>query len=113
MTNLSTARVTVSRRNGQQYELTKKTEIESSIMRANERKYHQTEGHGQIQKGAILKDLGVMGTGRKADEVLHGTYRPPYGTTHITKHFLLPSNAQRDIKLSHSSLIRNFVRGGI
>jgi hypothetical protein len=88
MKNLSTTRVTVSRRNGQQYELTKKNDIETSIMRANERKYHQTEGHGQIQKGAILRDLGVMGTGPKVEEVLKGTYRVPHGTTNATRHFL-------------------------
>lgn len=62
------------RRDGQQYDTTKKHEIENSIMRENERKYHQMEGHGQVQKGVILKDLGVMGTGPKAEEVLQGIY---------------------------------------
>jgi hypothetical protein len=70
MTNLSTSWVTVTRRDGRQRDITKKKEIENSIMQANERKFHQTEGHGQIQKGAILKDLAVPGTGPKAEDVL-------------------------------------------
>jgi hypothetical protein len=111
LTNLSTTRVTISRCNGQQYELTKKNDIETSIMRANERKYHQTEGHGQIQKGAILKDLGVMGTGPKVAEVLRGTYKAPYGTTHITKQFLSSLERPAGYKIIPFITYKEFCKG--
>jgi hypothetical protein len=88
MNKLSTSRITISTQNGLQIELTKQTEIEKSIMKANERKYHQTEGHGQLQKGRLLRDLGTMGTGPKSPEVLSGTYISPHGTTTVTTQFL-------------------------
>jgi hypothetical protein len=88
LTNLATSRVTLSTSHGQQVELTKKADIEKSIIRANERKYHQTEGHGQVQTGWLLHDLGIMGTGPQSEAVLSGTYVPPPGTTAATTQFL-------------------------
>jgi hypothetical protein len=86
--NLSTSRVIRSTPNGQQIELTKKEEIEKSIIKANELKYHQTEGHGQLQQGRLLRDLGTLGTGQWSEAILAGTYIAPPGTTAITTQFL-------------------------
>jgi Reverse transcriptase (RNA-dependent DNA polymerase). len=35
-----------------------------------------------------LKDLGILGTGDKAEQVLQGIYSTPQGTNRATKHFL-------------------------
>lgn len=86
--NLSTSRVTLSTKNGQQRELTKQEDIDLSILRSNECKCHQTEGHGQLQKGQLLKDLGTLGTGAKVEQVQLGTNRPPSGTSTATRQFL-------------------------
>lgn len=103
MINLSTSWVTVTKRDDRQCHIIKKNEIENSIMQANERKFHQTEGHGQLQKGALLKDLGVLGTGPKVEDVLRGTYHPPHGTTRTTTQFL--ASLQRPANFKNVPLI--------
>jgi hypothetical protein len=62
--------------------------MENVIMHTNKKKYHQTEGCGQLQKGELLRDIGTMGTGPKTSKILDGTYRIPSGTTAITKKFI-------------------------
>jgi hypothetical protein len=56
--------------------ITKKDQIEHFIMQSNEKKFHQTEGHGQLQKGILLADVGTMGTGPQTAGILAGTYIP-------------------------------------
>jgi hypothetical protein len=86
--NLATSRLTVTTTTGMTKELTQKEAIEDHIIWSNEKKYHQTEGHGQLQKGQLLHDTGIMGTGPKANQILQGVYTPPVGTSEVTKSFL-------------------------
>lgn len=51
VTNLSTSRITYRQGNGNQKEVTSQLHMERCIMQANEKKFHQMEGCGQIQKG--------------------------------------------------------------
>jgi translation initiation factor RLI1 len=74
--------------NGQEKEITKKEQMEYYIMKSNEQKYHQTEGHGQLQKGQLLTEVGITGTGPKSAQILEGSYKPPAGTNYATKQFL-------------------------
>jgi hypothetical protein len=88
VTNLSTSRLKVSTPNGMEKEITNKHQMERYIIQSNECKYHQTEGHGQLQQGQLLCDIGITGTGKKSAQILEGSYQPPRGTNHVTKQFL-------------------------
>jgi hypothetical protein len=74
MANLSTARVIISDRQGQQREIIQKQLIERHIISSNQRKYHQTEGQCPLTQGQLLKDIGLLGDGPKVKDILHGTY---------------------------------------
>ena len=69
-------------------EVTTKPSVEQPIMASNEKKYHQTEGRGQLQKGIFLREFGTMGIRHKADQVLQGIYQMPQGTLPATKTFV-------------------------
>lgn len=84
VTNLSMSRVTISRAEGTPHEITNQYQMENVIIHTNEKKYQQTKGCGQLQKGELLQDIGTMGTGPKTCKILDGTYRIPSGTTAIT-----------------------------
>lgn len=84
--NLSTSRITITTKGGRFVEKVKNEEVELGILRANEVKYHQTEGTGQLQQQQLLHDLGTMGEGNCVPAVLSGTYRVPSGTSKVTKH---------------------------
>lgn len=86
--NLSTSRLTVTRKEGKDKEISTKNKIEAYIISANKKKYHQTEGQGQLQKGQLLREVGVMGTGPQSDKILNGTYYPPPGTSEVAMSFL-------------------------
>jgi hypothetical protein len=88
MANASTSQVLTCTKLGKQVELVHKIEVEQCILQENERKYHQMEGTGQLQKGCLLQDLGTMGEGPKVDSLLVGKYIPPLGTSRHTKQFL-------------------------
>jgi len=88
MTNLATTKVTITKTNGIEKEVTNKEEMERCIIASNEGKFHQTEGTGQLQKGQLLKDIGSMGDGRKVEQILSGTYKCPPGTSQATHNFL-------------------------
>jgi Endonuclease/Exonuclease/phosphatase family./Reverse transcriptase (RNA-dependent DNA polymerase). len=99
MSNLSTSRITVKSSNGKQKDIIQKELMERYIIAANEKKYHQTEGHGKLQKGKLLRDIGVMGSGPATRGILMGTYKPPASTDQCTKQFLAklkcPTNATK------------------
>jgi hypothetical protein len=86
--NLATSRVIATTKRGRKIEVTDKEEMEKCILRENERKYHQTEGTGQLQTGRFLSDFGTMGDGTQVDSLLHGRYLAPRGVSKITKDFL-------------------------
>lgn len=88
VTNLTTSRLTVTMPNGQEMEITNKQQIEYYIMKSNDSKYHQTEGHGQLQRSQLLRDVGITGTGPNSTQILTGIYTPPIGTNNATKLFL-------------------------
>jgi hypothetical protein len=88
MQNLTTSRITVTTSNGTPKELVHKDLIETHIIKANEKKYHQTEGFNPLQHGQLLKDIGTLGTGPQVEKILQGTYTPPPGTNRITRMFL-------------------------
>ena len=73
LANMSTSRVITCNKKGRKKELVQKEDVEQCILQENERKYHQTEGTGQLQTGQLLRDLGKMGEGPKAEALLHGT----------------------------------------
>jgi Reverse transcriptase (RNA-dependent DNA polymerase). len=95
--NLSTIRVTTRTRRGKKVELVQKEDVERCILQENERKYHQTEGTGQLQRGQLLHDLGAMGEGQKVEALLNGHYAPPMGTSRHTKDFLRVMKTPPDI----------------
>jgi hypothetical protein len=70
--NLSTSRISVTTSTGVEKEFTRKDQIEHLIIRSNEKKYHQTEGHGQLQHGRLLADVGIM-HGNRARNRCHFT----------------------------------------
>lgn len=86
--NLSTCRITVTTKRGRTVELLQKEEVEQCILKENERKYHQTEGTGQLQQGQLLRDLGTMGNGERVEALLSGTYLAPRGASAATREFL-------------------------
>lgn len=69
-------------------ELFQQRPMVEAIMRENERKFHQTEGCGQLQSGRLLRDIGVMANGQTTDRILNGTYNIPHGTTSATRSFI-------------------------
>jgi hypothetical protein len=88
MSDLSTSRITVTHSNGKQKEVIQKELMERYIIAANEKKFHQTEGHGKLQKGKLLQDIGIMGSGPATSHILTGKYKPPAGTDHSTRQFI-------------------------
>jgi ABC-type siderophore export system fused ATPase/permease subunit len=88
MSNLSTLRITVTSSTGNHKDIVQKEVMERYIIAANEKKYHQTEGHGKLQRGKLLQEIGVMGSGSATHSILTGTYKPPAGTDQCTKQFL-------------------------
>jgi hypothetical protein len=74
--------------NGKQKDITQKESMERYILAANEKKYHQTEGHSKLQKGKLLQEIGVMGSGPATSRIMTGTYKTPAGTDQCTKQFL-------------------------
>jgi exonuclease III len=111
MTNLSTSRITVTSSNGQEQEITQRERMEDHIMRSNEKKFHQTEGHSQLQKGQLLKDIGTMGTGPKVQMILEGTYRTPPGTSNTTKQFIsMMKRPPEQTRIAHITY-KEFCRG--
>ena len=65
-------------------EVTQMLAMEEYIIKENESKFHQTEGWCPLLEGQLRDDLGPMGDGPKAQEVLAGTYTPPQGTSEAT-----------------------------
>lgn len=86
--NLATTKIVIKRKNGQQRELFQQKAMEDAIMFENERKFHQTEGHGQLQTRKILRDIGILGMGKEHKKIFNGTYMPPPGTNKATRSFL-------------------------
>jgi len=111
MINLTTSRLTVSMPNGQEKEITKKEQIEYYIMQTNEQKYHQTEGHGQLQKGQLLTEVGTTGTGPKSVQILDGSYKPPAGTNFATQQFLKAMKKPTNYSQLHHITFHEFCEG--
>jgi len=86
--NGSSTQVTVTNPDGSKSDLTEIEDVESAVMRENERKYHQTEGGSQLLDSIFQKDFGSFGEGPAMDEVLQGTYAIPPHATQATKYFL-------------------------
>jgi len=85
--NGSSTQVTVTNPDGSKSDLTEREDVESAVMRENERKYHQTEGGSQLLDSVFQKDFGSFGEGPAIDEVLQGTYTIPPHATQATKDF--------------------------
>jgi Exonuclease III len=85
--NLATTKVVIKQSNGQMKELFHQRAIEEAIMKENNKKFHQTEGFGQLQKGTLLRNIGVIGMGPKHKAIFQGSYIPPPGTNSATKSF--------------------------
>jgi hypothetical protein len=113
MSNLTTSRITITTKRGLQKDVIHKLDIEKRIIMTNEKKFHQTEGHGQLQSGRLLHDLGVLGTGPKAQAVLNGTYTPPPGTSATTKAFLQALKAVEPQASLHPITFQEFKDGWI
>jgi len=109
--NLSTSRLTITGRDGTEREICNQKAIEEHIMNANEKKFHQTEGHGQLQTGQLLRDVGVMGTGPKSDSILDGTYRAPDGTSDTTRSFLQAMKSPDNYKVIPPPSYQDFCQG--
>jgi hypothetical protein len=86
--NLATTKVEIKKSNGQTKELFHQCAIEEAIMKENNKKFHQTEDFGQLQKGKLLRDMGITGMGPKHKEIFQGSYIPPSGTNVATNSFL-------------------------
>jgi len=86
--NGSSTQVTVTNPDGLKSDLIEREDVESAVMRENERKYHQTEGGSQLLDGVFQKDFGSFGEGPAIDEVSQGTYTIPPHATQATKDFL-------------------------
>ena len=82
-----TTKIHIKTRKGTK-EITKKDQMEKHIIKENEAKFHQTEGRCPLLHGKLYRDLGAMGDGPKAQDVLNGTYEPPRGTSEATKTWL-------------------------
>jgi hypothetical protein len=67
----------IKKKDGQTKELLNKRQIVEAITQENERKFHQTEGCGQLQSTQITRDIGLLATGHKSDSLFSGTYRIP------------------------------------
>jgi hypothetical protein len=111
MANLSTSRVTITNHQGSQKEILNKEEIEKCILQANKRKYHQTEGTGQLQRGQLLQDLGTMGTRLKVQNVLTGSYTTPMGTKQETKQFIRMMKKLPQVQEIPPFMFSKFVQG--
>jgi Reverse transcriptase (RNA-dependent DNA polymerase). len=96
ISNLSTTRLSTRSRGGKKIELVQKAEVEACIIEENKRKFHQTEGTGQLQKGRLLKDLGRMGEGPEVGALLSGKYVPPLGLSRHTRDFLNAMSKPQD-----------------
>lgn len=103
--NLSTSRIIASTKRGRKVELVQKDDIEKCILQENERKYHQTEGTGQLQKGQLLRDFGTMGNGPQTVALLSGNYSAPKGLSIATREFLnlmkRPATVQQVLPISY------------
>ena len=82
-----TTKIHIKTRKGTK-EITKRDQMEKHIIKENEAKFHQTEGRCPLLHGKLYRDLGAMGDGPKAQDVLNGTYEPPRGTSEATKTWL-------------------------
>ena len=69
-------------------EFTEKNDIENLIIKANEEKYHQTEGGSQLLQPSFAASLGAHGEGPEINKVLDGTYTPPPNASVATSDFL-------------------------
>ena len=74
--------------NGIPTELTSKTAIEEALIEEHLRKYHQTEGFSPLLIGQLLQDIGLLGDGPRAHEILNGSYVAPEGTPEGTRLYL-------------------------
>ena len=70
-------------------EYTDRNNIEAAIIKANESKYHQTEGSSQFLNKEFTDSLGLHGEGLDTSKVTKGTYIPPAATSEETRDFLL------------------------
>ena len=74
--------------NGVEIKLTSKYEIEQALIVEHTRKYHQTEGFCPLLEGSLLTNIGLLGNGPHADNILQGLYVAPEGTPDGTKVYL-------------------------
>jgi len=86
--NGSPTQVTVTNPDSSKSDLTERADVESAVMRENERKYHQTEGGSQLLDGVFQNDFGSFGEGPAIEAVLQGTYRIPPRASQATRDFL-------------------------
>ena len=75
-------------KDGTTKEYTDKNDIENLTIKANEAKYHQTEGGSQLLQPSFATSLGAHGKGPDINKVLDGTYLPPPNTSIATSDFL-------------------------
>ena len=84
----STVKVTIKDNNGEDIEITDRSNLEKHILENCERIEHQTENGSQLLQKDFLNDLGKYGEGPKVNDVLNGTYCFPPTTSEATKDFL-------------------------
>jgi hypothetical protein len=115
LSNLAITKIVTKKRNGQTQELLKKRSIVEAITKENERKFHQTEGCGQLQRGQLLRDIGILATGPKSDQIFNGRYMFPSAVNSATKSFIRKMSTHIMIKIHRNwnqSLLRNLSPDG-
>jgi hypothetical protein len=65
--------------NGQLVQKTKHSDITAALIQEHHAKYHQTEGTPPM-RGPLLHQLGYLGIGKEADDILQGRYTRRPGT---------------------------------
>ena len=100
------------KRNGRVHDVTDQKEMESLIIKENQKKYHQTEEHCPLLKGQLLEDIGILGEGTAVDKILSGTYTCPEGTSDITKLWIntlfIPNRDTREVQVQS---LKQYQRG--
>ena len=73
---------------GSTIKLTYKESLENAIIKENTKKYHQTESSCPLFHPSIYNQIGSIGDGPAASDILNRTFEPPEVISQSTKDFL-------------------------
>ena len=99
--------------NTQTIKHTDKCSVEQAIIKANDKKYRQTNDTPPMT--TLLPLLGRYGTTKAARQILDGSFNPPIHIDNITKnlltHFQIPQHIKKEPLINTEFTTQNYIQG--